>query len=229
MSRSGQILVGLLGGALLKISYTGDYLRYVRPGQHHWLLATGATMVALALIPLLRDAVLGTAPTSGPAHQHHERRCRWLLLVPTIYLVAPPALGADAVAQRPTANPVGETPRVVPPLPTGGVPALPLSELVIRMLWDPAPLIGRELLLTGFVVHRGEATELARMVITCCAADARPITVRLVGPAAVPASGWLRVRVTVLPGSATPANGYRPSVRVLEATAIPAPVPQYEY
>lgn len=40
MRRETQnILLVLLGGALLKIGITGDYLQYVKPAQLPWVLA----------------------------------------------------------------------------------------------------------------------------------------------------------------------------------------------
>jgi len=37
------------------------------------------------------------------------------------------------------------------------------------------------------------------------------------------------VRVRLLPGSATVADGYTPSVRVLDAEPVPEPAEAYEY
>ncbi|HTF51191.1 MAG TPA: TIGR03943 family protein, partial [Pseudonocardia sp.] len=73
------------------------------------------------------------------------------------------------------------------------------------------------------------SAELARLVISCCAADARPMTVRLTGAPDVPSGTWLRVRARLLPGSATVADGYTPSVRVLDAEPVPEPAEAYEY
>ena len=69
MRRETQnILLVLLGGALLKISFTGTYLRYVKP-SHQWLLiAGGAVMILLAAVSIVRECVVsrtwtGTATT----------------------------------------------------------------------------------------------------------------------------------------------------------------------
>ncbi|MDT7672070.1 MAG: hypothetical protein QOC74_4853, partial [Pseudonocardiales bacterium] len=40
---------------------------------------------------------------------------------------------------------------------------------------------------------------------------------------------WLRLRARLLPGSATVADGYTPSVQVLDAEPVPEPVEAYEY
>lgn len=56
MKRETQnILLILLSGALLKIAFNGDYLRYVKPSQQPWIIAGGGVMAALGLLAILRD------------------------------------------------------------------------------------------------------------------------------------------------------------------------------
>jgi uncharacterized repeat protein (TIGR03943 family) len=250
-----NVLLVLLGGALIKISATDLYLRYVKPANKWYLLTAGAVILALAAVSLLRDAWLarGGRPLpghdghghdghgyDGHGHDHdHDPRSPWLLLLPVlaIFLVAPPALGADSVQRAAAGNSVteaaGPSSGEFAPLPAGAAPELRLSDFVARAVWDRAgSLAGRDVTLTGFVVHRGGAAELARLVITCCAADARPMVVRLTdGGAAsdLPSGSWLRLRARLLPGSATVADAYTPSVQVLDAEPIPEPVEAYEY
>jgi uncharacterized repeat protein (TIGR03943 family) len=252
-----NVLLVLLGGALIKISATELYLRYVRPASKWYLLTAGVVILMLAATSLLRDAWLARGGRPVPAHhghghdhQHghghghghehdHEPHSPWLLLLPVlaIFLVAPPALGADSVQRTAAGNSVtaaaGPSSGEFAPLPAGAAPELRLSDFVTRAVWDRAgSLAGRDVTLTGFVVHRGGSAELARLVITCCAADARPMVVRLSdGGAApdLPSGSWLRLRARLLPGSATVADGYTPSVQVLDAEPIPEPVEAYEY
>jgi uncharacterized repeat protein (TIGR03943 family) len=221
-----HVLLVLLGGALLRIAADDTHLRYVRPG-HRWLLvAAGAVMVVLAVVALRRDR------RGGAGHEHGgaERHVPWLLLAPVlvIALVAPPALGADAVARAGAANPVRDA-DVFPPLADGA--ALPVAEFVQRAAWDTTgSLDGRTVELTGFVVRRGAAVELARLTIACCAADARPHRVRLVGDLGdPPADTWLRVRGVLQTGSATDATGFVPALTVAGAQVVPAPPDPYEY
>lgn len=113
MRRETQnILLVLLGGALLKIALNGTYLRYVKPSQQLWLIGAGAIMVLLAAIAIIRDLQIrprnekadlavvaastdGTVPAPTPpdpatstadAHDehghHHSSRSAWLLLLP---------------------------------------------------------------------------------------------------------------------------------------------------
>lgn len=232
MRRETQhVLLLLLGGALLRIAADDTFLRYVRPGHRWLLLASGTVTVVLAVVALIRDR--RAAP--GPDHDHAgaERHAPWLLLAPVlvIALVAPPALGADAVGRAGPGNAVVVDADVFPPLPPGDAPALSVAEFVRRAAWDrTGSLDGREVTLTGFAVRRGAATDLARLTIACCAADARPNRVRLVGDVGRPAPDtWLRVRGTVQPGSATAATGHVPALTVTAVDVVPAPPDPYEY
>ena len=129
-----------------------------------------------------------------------------------IALVAPPALGADAVARAGARNAVVQDSDAFPPLPPGDPAELTVADFVERAAWDTSgTLDGREVVLTGFAVRRGAATDLARMTIACCAADARPNRVRLEGDVGeIAPDTWLRVVGVVQPGSATPGHGLRP-------------------
>lgn len=231
MRRETQhVLLLLLGGALLRIAADDTYLRYVRPAHRWLLLAAGAAMVTLAAVALVRD--LRGARVRAHDHSAVERHVPWLLLAPVlvIALVAPPALGADAVGRSRPGNSTLRAADVFAPLPPG-TPELPVAEFVQRAAWDSAgSLDGREVILTGFVVRRGAAVEIARLTISCCAADARPNRVRLVGRVGDLATDtWLRVRGTVAPGSATAATGYVPALTLAGLEPVPAPADPYEY
>jgi uncharacterized repeat protein (TIGR03943 family) len=228
----------LLGGALLRIAADDTYLRYVRPSHRWLLLAAGAVIVVLAVVGLVRDRVAPPAHPDGHEHEHTgaERHVPWLLLAPVlvIALVAPPALGADAVARAGSRNAVVQASDAFPPLPPGGPVELSVADFVERAAWDTSgTLDGREVVLTGFVVRRGAAIDLARMTIACCAADARPNRVRLVGRVReigeVAPDTWLRVVGSVQPGSATLATGYVPAMTVTAVSPVPAPSDPYEY
>ncbi|WP_028923366.1 TIGR03943 family putative permease subunit [Pseudonocardia acaciae] len=239
MRRDTQnLLLVLLGGALVKISVTDIFLRYVKPDHRWYLLAAGAAILVLASASLVRDARAARAGRSRDhGHGHREPHSPWLLLLPVlaIFLVAPPALGADSVERAGAQNAVVAAPDSgrFAPLPSGDAPELRLSDFVARAVWDGShELADRDVTLTGFVVRRGGSVELARMVITCCAADARPMVVRLAGAGAVQgleADGWLRVRARLVGGGAAVVDGYVPTVRVLDAVPIAAPAEAYEY
>lgn len=262
MRRETQnILLVLLGGALLRISLTDTFLRYVKPALRPWLIATGAVMVLLALLAIGRDLVAArraaavtpdaapdaAASAEGHDHDHghdhgHEHRSRspWLLLLPVlaIFLISPPALGADTVARA--GSQAAAQPKSVKdsaafaPLPSGDVIPLKLVDFVQRTAWDDSgSLNDRTVRLTGFVV-RDKASDdvfVARLVITCCAADAAPVKVKLAG---VDLSGyaddqWVEVTGRAQPGSANRANHYVPTMTAQEVRPTPAPADPYEF
>jgi len=56
MRRETQnVLLILLGGALLKIAINGDYLRYVKPSQQPWVIVGGAVMAGLGVVAIIGD------------------------------------------------------------------------------------------------------------------------------------------------------------------------------
>ena len=234
MRRDTQhVLLVLLGGALLRIAADDTYLRYVRPSHRWLLLAAGAAIVVLAVVALVRDRT--GAPAHSDVHDHAgaERHVPWLLLAPVlvIALVAPPALGADAVARAGARNAVVQSSDAFPPLPQGDPAELTVADFVERAAWDTSgTLDGRRVVLTGFAVRRGTAIDLARMTIACCAADARPNRVRLVGDIGeIAPDTWLRVVGVVQAGSATLATGYVPAMTVTAVTPVPPSPDPYEY
>lgn len=247
MKRETQnILLILLGGALLKIAINGDYLRYVKPSQQPWVIAGGAVMLLLGTIAIGRDLVGARRAAAGArAHSHpddghghrHTVRSAWLLMVPVlaVFLVAPPALGADSVIRTTSRAPQGGAAMeaaTFPPLPGGAVLPMSVSSFVARAGYDRSgALDGRTVTLSGFVVHSGGDTLLARMVISCCAADAYPVTVRLRGDDAArfASDAWVGVSGQAVPDTATSANSYTPDLTVSEIHGMTAPKDPYEY
>lgn len=229
---TANVLLVLLGGALLKIAWTGDYLRFVKPSLLPFLVATGVVILALAGVAIVRD-VRRAAAASAEEHG----RSPWLLLLPVlaVFLVAPPALGADAVTRAAqTVAAQDRSDAELGPLPPGDVVALPLGEFVTRAVWDASGSVDeRRVRLTGFLVQgeQGEQPRLARLRIACCAADAVPVTVRLDGAdvAGVPSDTWFEVVGEVVPGSATPTSGFVPALAVTSIRPVAPPAQQYEY
>ena len=246
MRREAQnILLLLVGGALLKITLNGTYLRYVKPTVKPWVLTAGVVMVGLAVVAIIADihaarpGAVHTEP-GADAHGHaHSVRSPWLLILPVlaIFLIAPPALGADSVLRSDgrsaaTAPVVQEGSSAFPPLPTTAIVPLDLSDFITRSVWDGThSLTGRTIALTGFIVQDNGSTYVARLVITCCAADATPMKVKLAGNAAAALSDdqWVVADGVLVPGSATAANEYTPTVTVRGLTEIAQPADPYEY
>ncbi|AEA22919.1 TIGR03943 family putative permease subunit [Pseudonocardia benzenivorans] len=218
----------LLGGALVRIAADETFLRYVRPAQRWWLIGAGVVMIGLAVVATVRD-VRGRTVPGADGHDHRTGPSPWLLVLPVLVvaLVAPPALGADAVARQPTTAPADLAAPALPPGPA----ELGIGEAVARSI-DGTLGDGRDLTVTGFLAHRDGDVVVARLTISCCAADARPHTVRLRGPglqgaAALPVDTWVRVRGTVV-AQAAKDNRWSPDLEVAELTVVAPPDDPYE-
>jgi uncharacterized repeat protein (TIGR03943 family) len=202
VNRQAQALVMLLfGGAVIRVTLTDQYLRYVKEGLKPFLLAAGALLVAAAVMTLWYDLRSRPEPAhdDGHGHAHHEPRVGWLLILPVLglLLVAPPALGSFAAGQAGTVLTARNAASDYPPLPAGDPVPVSLLDYASRALFDGGKsLAGRNLKLTGFVTPGPDGQPmLARMVLACCAADGRPIKVGLTGgtPVSVPADTWVTV------------------------------------
>jgi uncharacterized repeat protein (TIGR03943 family) len=169
-----------------------------------------------------------------------------VLPVLALLLVVPPALGSGALAgfgarAAPTvATPADE------PLPPGEAPALGLLDVVSRTSADPhGPVTEREIMVTGFVAPPVAAPaagapglDLARLVISCCAADASAVRLHLADPSGrlagvVPGGAegdrWVTIRGRVVAGTGTSADGHVPTLSVTAWWPIATPDPVYEY
>jgi uncharacterized repeat protein (TIGR03943 family) len=258
MRRDAQhVLLVLVGGVLVKIVLDGSYLRYVRPWSAVPVLLAGTVLIAVAVIALVRDLRARPAgPTTehdGEEHHHHGPDGRagpaaWLLVLPVLalLLVVPPALGSAALGgSGARAAPAVATP-ADEPLPPGDAPALGLLDVVSRTAGDPrGPVTQRDITVTGFLVPAARTPppgatglDVARLVISCCAADASAVRVHLADPEGVlrgaapgGAEGdrWVALRGRVVPGTGTAADGHVPTLSVIAWSPVATPVPVYEY
>ncbi|HEY3010253.1 MAG TPA: TIGR03943 family protein [Micromonosporaceae bacterium] len=211
MNRQAQgVVMLLLGGAVLKASLTDMYLRYVKEGLRPFLIAAGAVLVVTAAMTLWYDLRRGDREphdrephdrephNADGDHAHREPRVGWALVLPVLglLLVAPPALGSYAAGQSGTALSSQQT-SDFPPLPKGDPAPISVLDYASRAVFDKGvSLRGRSVQLTGFVSNGSDGQPiLARMILTCCAADARPIKVGLSGnaPAGLPGDTWIQV------------------------------------
>ncbi|MFG2949129.1 TIGR03943 family putative permease subunit [Streptomyces adustus] len=135
----------------------------------------------------------------GHGHDHSSvPRVAWLLFLPALSLLfwAPPALGAYT-ASRAAPKAVSEQ-RHFDPLPATSPLPLTLTDFTRRVQQDRARSIdGRTVQMTGIVTpDRNGGWYLARIIFTCCAADAQTVKVRIYGPPALPADTWVAVTGT---------------------------------
>jgi uncharacterized repeat protein (TIGR03943 family) len=201
MNRQAQgVVMLLLGGAVLKTSLTDMYLRYVKEGLRPFLVAAGAVLVVAAVMTLWYDLRRGDGePDEADGdHAHREPQVGWMLVLPVLglLLVAPPALGSYAAGQSGTALSTQQS-SDFPPLPKGDPATITVLDYASRAVFDKGvSLRDRSVQLTGFVsTGSGGQPILARMILTCCAADARPIKVGLSGnaPAGLAPDTWIQV------------------------------------
>jgi uncharacterized repeat protein (TIGR03943 family) len=234
-----SVVLLLAGGALIRTAWTGTYVRYVKPGLHGYLIAAGAVLVAVALVNLVRLFATAIRPhheheDDGHGHGSGRFEPSWLIVAPALalLLVAPPALGSYAAAHGGTALSAAAD-SDFPPLPAGDPVRVSLLEYASRAVFDKGhSLQGRNIAMSGFIVVDGDKRYLTRMIITCCAADARPIKVGLTGavPPGLTADTWLKVTGTYTTRTdPDPVDGDPiPYVTITAAQQIPAPNQPYE-
>ncbi|WP_086667745.1 TIGR03943 family putative permease subunit [Lentzea kentuckyensis] len=233
MRRETQnILLVLLGGALLKISFSGLYLRYVQKGLLPLLIAAGTIMIGLAVFAIVRDVRRGKA-VDEDGHEHsHSSRSTWLMLLPVmaVFLISPPALGGDVVSSAADTNQTQRSRNLLGDLPSGEVIPLSMTEFVTRTAWDESgTLDNRRVKLTGFLTRAEGSTYVARLAISCCAADARPLKVKLTGDVpSLPDEQWVELTGKVVPKSASEKNSWVPSFTVESSASVAEPVEPYE-
>ncbi|WP_432992432.1 TIGR03943 family putative permease subunit [Dactylosporangium sp. CA-233914] len=236
-TRSGvqSVVLLLIGGALVRTASTGTYVRYVKPGLRWYLVAAGAVLVVVALVNLAA-LLLRRSAEHAEHHDHAHGRFEpsWLVVAPVfaLLLVAPPALGSYAASRGGSALEAAAG-SDFPPLPAGDPVRVSLLEYASRAVFDQGrSLRGRDVTLSGFIVADGDRRYLTRMIITCCAADARPVKVGLAGdvPPGTAADSWLEVTGTYTDRTdPDPVDGQPiPYVTVTAAHAIPAPKQPYE-
>jgi uncharacterized repeat protein (TIGR03943 family) len=237
MSRGTQnvvlLLVGLSTGLMV---IKGTYLNYVKPSLLPWLIVAAVVLIVLAVAAIVRDLRhAGEAEADGEGHRHSPWLV-WLLLAPIALtaFVVPPPLGAQGAA--PVAVAATEPQRhPFPPLPAGPAPAVSLPEVLMRAAADSAnTLDGRSITITGFTMKNAGSTDLGRVVIICCAADAQLARIHLSGPAVAVAAGypedtWLQVEGQVAPGTSQAATNFIPTMSVSAVTRIDKPANTYAY
>jgi uncharacterized repeat protein (TIGR03943 family) len=230
-------LLLLLGLATGLIALKGTYLHYVRPLLLPWLIVASAVLIVLGVVAIVRDLRrVGAAAEPDEAGHEHGHRHRggvvWLLLVPVAVLafVVPPPLGARGATPQVAAAAMPH--RSFPPLPAGQAPVVSLPDVMMRAAIDSAGTLNDRLItVVGFTMKDGEAVNLGRVVIICCAADAQLARVRLTGPGltAYPDDTWLRVEGKIVPESSTAQTSFVPTMTVSSVTAIDRPANTYAY
>ena len=224
-------LLLIVGIALVMVTVTGAYTRYVKPSMLVWLAASAVLVIALALVAIVRDVRAGGA---HPEHGDHSHRngIVWLLVLPVVLLifVVPPALSARAAA--PVTVSVTNA-RSFPSLPPGPAPVVSLPEVLMRVaVGKVGGLDGRQITVTGFTMRDGDHVDLAKIVIICCAADAQLARLHLSGPAApmaaaFPENTWIQVQGTVPAGQTFTGTSSIPTLEVSSVVRVDPPANTY--
>jgi uncharacterized repeat protein (TIGR03943 family) len=234
VTAAGGTITLLVGAVLLRLTVTDTYQRYVRVGMGPWLLVAGAAVLLLGVTTLV--LAVRRVPVSD-AHDHHENHDHghgigvgWLLLAPiaALLLVAPPTLGSYGVDRGATVDVRAGAP-VFDLLPRSKEPRpMTLLEYGQRAFdHDGASFRRQPVQLTGFVTadDGSGAFRVARYQIACCAADAIPVVVRIVGTSGdkPPADEWVTVTGTFRRG-----QGDIPQLAATSITQIAPPTDPYE-
>jgi uncharacterized repeat protein (TIGR03943 family) len=232
VTAAGGTISILVGAVLLRLTLTGTYERYVKVGTDRWLLVAGVAVILVGLATLVR-ALRHAEPADGHDHDHdHDHGgglgVGWLLLAPiaALLLVAPPTLGSFGVSRGAIVDVRAGAP-VFDPLPRSSQP-LPMSlfEFGQRAFErNGVSFNGMPVQLTGFVSDsEAGGFRLARYTIACCAADAAPVVVRVVGTIGAPSRDqWVTVTGKFRPGGTDV-----PELAATSVVQIPAPNDPYE-
>lgn len=124
--------------------------------------------------------------------------------------------------------------RKFPALPAGSDPELGVKEFVLRALYDAdRSVVTTPVTVTGFIAPASDGYTggytVARLVISCCAADASPMQLHVEGTAPAPEGAWVNAVVTAQDGTANQANDYVPTVVVTSMRPTGQPSDPYEH
>jgi putative membrane protein len=236
VSRGTQNTVLLLiGMSIVVMVAKGSYLYYVKPALLPWLVAAAVVLIGLAVVSVIRD-VRGGGDDSDHVGHRHRSWLLWFMVVPIALMVfvVPPPLGAQG-ATPDTAAANEPMRRPFPPLPAGSAPMVSIPDLVMRAAADSTDsLHGRLITITGFTLKYPGSTDLGRVVIVCCAADAQLARIHLSGPAlaqvaGIPENTWLEMEGTIVAGTSTAATNYIPTLTVTSFKHVDKPANTYAY
>ena len=193
-------------------------------------------LIVLAVVSMVRDLRHGRAEEDEEGSHRHRPWLVWLLLVPIALttFVVPPALGAHGAAPEAVAATEPQK-RSFPALPAGRAPTVSIPDVVMRAAADSANSLGGRLItVTGFTLRYPEGTDLGRVVIVCCAADAQLARIHLSGPAVAEAAGypedtWLQVEGAVVQGTSVASTNFIPTFSVSSVKRIDKPANTYAY
>ncbi len=228
MTAAGGTISLIVGTAMLRLALTHTYQRYVRVEMGPFLALAGVVVIVLGLLTLLY-ALRSGRRVAVHDHDHEHVGVGWLLLAPiaALLLVAPPTLGSYGVGRDATVDVRAGAP-VFHAIPHRADPVpMTLLEYGQRAFdHNGASFQGAAVQLTGFVANgEGDGFRLARYQIACCAADATPVVVRVVGTSGgvPPRDQWVTVTGMFKRGA-----GELPELAATSIVEVGAPDDPYE-
>ncbi|MEV5534924.1 TIGR03943 family putative permease subunit [Streptomyces prunicolor] len=250
MRRPLQVTLLVLSGlGLLHASlFTDLCLRYVKPSMRPMLVVSGFLLILLGIAEAWSRRKAGTDddhmghhhigqnhtehPEEHVGHNHSKvPRIAWLLFLPALSLLfyAPPALGAYTASRAATkAVPVQDS---FDPLPSTSPLPITLTDFTTRVQQDRKRAIkGRTVQMTGFVTPDKGSTywDLTRIMISCCAADAQSIKVRVYGIPALAANTWVTITGTWHAGGTLGTSSARAALDGVTVEKVAKPVNAYQ-
>jgi uncharacterized repeat protein (TIGR03943 family) len=231
LTAAGGTISMIVGAVVLRLTVTDTYRRYVQPTMGKWLLVAGIAVIVVGFVTLV-NALRDVEPEEAHGHDHdhsHSVGVGWLLLAPiaALLLVAPPTLGAYGV-NRAGAVKISPGKSFYKPLQHKDAPVeMTILEYLQRALeHNGASFRDVPVRITGFVAGaEAGGFRLARYQIACCAADATPTVMDVVGTSGTPPGDDQWVTVT---GTYEPGGGELPRLAATSVVEIPAPDDPYE-
>lgn len=227
-TKAGGVVLLALAGLALRLGLTDAAFAYVKPGLQPLLVLTAILLAGLGVAMVVTRR---TADVDGHDHGSGAPRVAWMLVLPVlaIALVAPPPLGAFAAARQSDTAPADRfRPGPLPAAESGAVP-LPVKDFVQRALYDEdRSLDGATVRLVGFVSAAGTGSyEISRFSLSCCAADALPARVQVLGDAEQRDTDvWVEITGV---WSGAPAQDGAPGIEAQVVRTVTAPSLPYEY
>lgn len=195
-------LLTLTGVGLLQVSlFTDVFLRYVKEGMRPLLIVSGVVLLLLGL------AEAWSAYRHRTAHDTHVPCTAWLLFLPALSLLlyAPPELGAYTASREPPKALAATPDDGFDPLPPASPLPITLGDFASRVQQDRTKAIAhRPVTMTGFVTPTSTKDEwyVTRLILSCCAADAQSMKVKVYGVTPPKADTWVSVTGTWHPTGA---------------------------
>ena len=207
------LATGLLA---LWMACTDAMLKYLRPSMRPWLLAAAIGLIVIGAYGMASARRLAGADTESEHDEHHVHkgpaRIGWLLVVPVVVVIlfGPQAMGDFAIARNPHLPPYAFDIAAYASSSGHRVPTLEVSDVIMGATQpgNGAYLSTHDVELRGFVSVIGVAGPqsfvLTHFLMSCCAADAEPMNVVIVGATSVPPKNqWIDVTARLEPTATT--------------------------